>query len=468
MKHAFVVCCAAAWCAAAAGAEPPAVRPTALALHPAAPARPALQYALLPELRDQSPDDAAPHYKRAKEALAAATDLPFDWRDQVQNWLDLPLKDLPREKMRDLFGKAEPGLKEIEAAALCERCDWGHTERLRKFGISASIGEIQDLRDFARLLAGRARLETAEGKLDKAVRTIRLGFALARHAEKSPTFISALVGVALGTLMANRVEELVQQPDAPNLYWALTDLPRPFISLRKAAEGERVGIYGTFPGFYEASADPDAGPLPAEMIPPLVQQLTLLEFPNKELLAVAMLSRHETAKRVLIQSGLPKEKVESMPHVQVALLHGFVQYNRILDEYVKWMDAPYSEARPGIEQAMKFRDKEFTAADAPALPLARFFLPGVDRVMIAQVRLDRRLAALRCVEAIRLYAAAHDGRLPGALIEMKEVPIPRDPATGKDFDYGTTGDAATLSAPLIAGAPPGPQNMLSYSISVKP
>jgi hypothetical protein len=268
--------------------------------------------------------------------------------------------------------------------------------------------------------------------------------------------------------MTNRVEELVQQPDAPNLYWALTDLPWPFISLHKAAEGERLWVYGSFPGFYEASADPDAGPLPEEKVPELVKQLTVLEFPNKEFLAVAMLSRHETAKRALIQSGRPKEKVESMPHVQVALLHGILQYNRIYDEYVKWVDAPYTEARPGIEQAVKFRDKEFASADGPALPVARLLLPAIDRVMISQVRLDRRLAALRCVEAIRLYAAGHDGHLPGALIEIKEVPIPRDPATGKDFDYGTTGDAAKLSAPLIPAAPPGPQNMLSYSISLKP
>ena len=40
----------------------------------------------------------------------------------------------------------------------------------------------------------------------------------------------------------------MQQPDAPSFYWPLTDLPRPFIDLRKPMQGERAGVYGSFPG----------------------------------------------------------------------------------------------------------------------------------------------------------------------------------------------------------------------------
>ena len=38
--------------------------------------------------------------------------------------------------------------------------------------------------------------------------------------------------------------------------------------------------------------------------------------------------------------------------------------------------------------------------------------------------IERRLAALRTIEAIRMFAASHDGKLPAALGDIKEVPVP--------------------------------------------
>jgi len=84
------------------------------------------------------------------------------------------------------------------------------------------------------------------------------------------------------------------------------------------------------------------------------------------------------------------------------------------------------------------------------LPLSSF-LPAIGKVSAATAFLDRQIAALRCVEAIRLYAAAHDGKLPATLADIKEVPIPDDPMTGKPFDYKPEGDKAILSG----SAPPG-------------
>ena len=57
----------------------------------------------------------------------------------------------------------------------------------------------------------------------------------------------------------------------------------------------------------------------------------------------------------------------------------------------------------------------------------------------ARTRMDRRVAALRCVEAVRLYAAAHDGKLPPSLDEIKDVPVPRDPVDDKPFGYRLVG-----------------------------
>ncbi|HEX5269924.1 MAG TPA: hypothetical protein VFW33_05535, partial [Gemmataceae bacterium] len=85
----------------------------------------------------------------------------------------------------------------------------------------------------------------------------------------------------------------------------------------------------------------------------------------------------------------------------------------------------------------------------------------------AAARLDRRIAALRCVEALRLYAAAHDGKLPVALADVKEVPIPDDPMTGKPFAYKVDGDTATITAGPPPGDPTPAQNTLIYELTLR-
>jgi hypothetical protein len=79
---------------------------------------------------------------------------------------------------------------------------------------------------------------------------------------------------------------------------------------------------------------------------------------------------------------------------------------------------------------------------------------------------DRKIASVRCIEAIRLYAAAHDGKLPGALSEITDVPIPIDPVTGKEFEYKVEEGKAMLSAPPPQGEKPISGNHLKYELTL--
>lgn len=67
-------------------------------------------------------------------------------------------------------------------------------------------------------------------------------------------------------------------------------------------------------------------------------------------------------------------------------------------------------------------------------------------------RLDRHIAVLQCIEALRNYAAVHDGKFPGSLAEIKEVPILNDPVTGKPFDYSGSNSEVVLKGPAPNGA----------------
>ena len=46
-----------------------------------------------------------------------------------------------------------------------------------------------------------------------------------------------------------RQPDLLEQPGCPNLYWSLTDLPSPFIDLRKGMQAERVIMTAEFAPF---------------------------------------------------------------------------------------------------------------------------------------------------------------------------------------------------------------------------
>jgi len=58
---------------------------------------------------------------------------------------------------------------------------------------------------------------------------------------------------------------------------------------------------------------------------------------------------------------------------------------------------------------------------------------------------QRRIDALRIVEAIRDYGASHGSRLPESLSKIVDPPVPDDPFTGKAFHYEMIDGTATLS-----------------------
>jgi hypothetical protein len=452
------------------------VEPVRIALHPAAAAAPALRYHLLPQLHEMAPGNAAERYKQAiaemkKDRPAGPDDSALE---DVQDWLELPPAELPRARARKLMERYAEVYRLADRAARSELCDWGIAERLRKMGIGALLPEIQDMRQLARLLALRARVEALDGHTERAVAALQTGFAAAKHVGESDTLIGTLVGVATGTLTARELELLLAQPKAPSLYWPLTDLPRPFLDMRKALQGERTGIYGTFPGLIEVVNNPDAPPMTPEQLKPVVNLLVMefnlgKDYPTRAALSLWVRAKHKAAKEALVAAGYAPARVENMPHMQVALIHAMQQYDHLFDEMLKWQTFPYAEAKRGLEQADHLAREArahalFPSSDTPALPLAPLFLPAIRRVWVAHARIDRRIAALRCVEAIRLYAAAHGGKLPGKLEDIKEVPVPPDPFTGKPFAYRLAGGVATLEGPPPAGETANAGNALTYEL----
>src|SRR5665213_2932753 len=478
MKHSFMILCLVFLSATTPSAEGEVV-PIQLVLHQAASPSPALKYPLLPELRDTIPGNAVTHYRRAIQILKQDGPPEKGREEMVDRWIKVSLNDLPREEVGKFLKQCETMFQEVEAGARSEQCDWGRTEEFRKIGSSTQLPDLQEMRSIAVLLQLRIRFELAEGRTEKAIGTLRTGFALARHVADQPLMACAFVGVAIASMMEARLEELIQQPDAPNLYWALTDLPQPFIDLHKPMQGERLRDYGNFPGLAEAAADLNAKPWTSEQVlkganfRALIEEerLPAMSATDTAALAVFVVSRHETAKKRLIKQGRPKELVDAMPHLQVAMLDSFLQYDQLFDDAMKCQTLPYWEALPLLQEADKRRivalDQAILHNGGPAIPIYALLLPTLSKAIVIRVCNDRRIAALRCIEAVRLYAAAHNGKLPSSLADIKDAPAPVDPVTGKPFDYRIAGDRALLTCTPFPGQTPSNANTPTFELIMK-
>jgi hypothetical protein len=140
---------------------------------------------------------------------------------------------------------------------------------------------------------------------------------------------------------------------------------------------------------------------------------------------------------------------------------------REVEQWVQMADAPNLYAalaalpRPlvDVEKCIE-GETGATSSQLPAESKATY-----NPLLVLEKRLERDLAALQSVEAIRSYAASHKGQLPQTLAEITEVSLPKDPINGQAFRYSRTGATAVLESP----APPGGQRNaeLRYEITVK-
>jgi hypothetical protein len=338
------------------------------------------------------------------------------------------------------------------------------------------LPDVQSMRDFANLLAMRARFEIAAGDHDAALRSLQTGLAMARHIADAPTLIQTLVGLACGNIMLGELERWIEKPGAPNLYWALTNLPAPFIDLRKPMQGEKFFLEGMFPGVREAMAHRKPTILPTDKLHKMLRDLGGMRYENGDQplpelanalgLALYSAKTYPEAKKTLLGQGWKQKDVEALPVVQAALMTEVLNYDRTFDDVGKWVGLPYWQARPGMARADD-RLRQLKSQGGVGHMLAILLVPATQKVVFAGARTDRKIAALRCIEAVRLYAAEHDGKLPAKLADITDVPIPNDPVTGKEFEYRVEDGKVFLSAPAPAGARPDGANSLKYEITIK-
>ncbi len=292
-----------------------------LTVNPSKTTEAAQQYRLLPTAEEQTDADAVPLYQRAIQSL------PEDFQPkQFSDWRSLPPDQLPVEQVESTLKKLKPTLDLLTQAARCKHCNWPF---VKPGQVSQEfMDDLSKYRQFSFILDVKTKLQIEQGQYDRAIDTLKTSLATARHLGNTTTLVQGMVGVAIAARNQSRIEQLIQSDNAPNLYWALDDLPQPLVEITKAIDFETDNLKN---------------------------------------------------------------------------------YNLLL--------------RKQFEKQLK---------------------PAHEMIRKQMNHVDRKIAALRCIEALRLYAGSHNAKFPEKPSDVTEVSIPNDPVTKKPFSYKSTGSEAVL------------------------
>jgi hypothetical protein len=290
------------WCAAVIASErvQPATPPETLirlTVDPMPAPKPALRYLLLPELRELSPGNPIPNY------LKCILDQDFSGAEETLT---------------------KAALRQADRAARMDKPDWQILPKLRTDGVGLLLPDVQKIRVLAHALQGRFRDEVELRRFDEALVTAKTMFAMSRHMSEHPTLIGQLVGIAIAYVAIGPLEDMLQKPGCPNLFWALTNLPYPLVPMDKGLEGERMFVDAEL---HELS---DTEPMTPQQLRKLITHIDRIrDFddtrPKKttrewidELLAD---EKYLPAARArLVEYGLREERLATFPPDQIAIL----------------------------------------------------------------------------------------------------------------------------------------------------
>jgi hypothetical protein len=449
--------------------QPPAVAKTgeekwlvdrAIKFTPRAEPAPALRYRLLPLASELKEGNAVPIYLRL--TLGKNEVERNNWNLTPAKWNELPVDQVPNAEARKFLDEMAPFYEQLDFGARRRVAEWNYTIE-QPDPIGMRLPDLLVMRQCAPMMVLRVRMRIADGDYAGAARAFETGFSFSRQvAEDGPFLIGGLVGLAIATMHADRIPEWIERPDSPNLYWALTALPRPLITLRRQMEFEHRVFEMQFPDL----ADLDKPRSPGEWDAALkrfraeARRIDLLinspesgikqpdkqpPPPDPDEPAAKSSDLSAARKFVAKQLGKSAADVEAMPPAQVLLLSISGEYSNLRDDVFKVTYLPFPQAHPLLPE-MDRRLRAVTGGEG--VRLAKLFLPAISKVMVAQIRLERKIALLRAVEVLRLHAAASAGQLPDSLDQVTAAPVPLDPGTGKPFEYQRDGATATLSSRL--------------------
>ena len=443
----------------AAPAMEPGETTVRMTVQPMLAPKPALKYVLLPEVGEMTPGNAAQWYLRcfAEQRIFFFAKDSIDERKRL---MSIPLAELNSEKYTQYLGGP---LRQADWAARLNTIDWQVLPRLQTEGMELLQPELVPFQQLANALQVRFRIEVAMRRYDDAIRSVKTMLAFAHHLGESPTEAANRLGLTVADLTLDTLEEMLQQPGCPNLYWALTDLRSPLVDLRNGFQGMGTLVASELKTLRDDTTMTD------EQVEKVVSRLSgILGFAREQAghpprsfraaLAAKIKDpeKFQAIRKRLTEAGVAEGLVPNFPPLQVVMLDAKREYENRRDDRVKLVGlAPWQiDALSNAEKG--------TGSDG----LLSDLLPAVVKLRQVQGRFEQRIALLRHVEALRMYAADHENKWPEKLTDIA-LPLPVDPFTGKAFPYEVEGTTAHLRGSSPKGEEKNPVYKIHYVVTVR-
>ena len=419
--------------------------------------------------------------------------LPFPDEETRKHWWgdNIP-NELPPEE-RDRFIEDYNELFEIlDNASLYAECDWELSPQDLDWHLDKSISDhfLWSNENITWLLMIRTCYALEHNDFELAIRSTRSLFAMADNLLKLPMMTNTILTSGNISKGASCVRKLIASGKSPNLYWPLTQIPRFSKYHLQAVESDRNCLFSWHPqlkevdnpnrdtdlSFWQSFATKFIESFQGDTQEILMEIATfafegeeceienvpwekIKEKARKRLLEQAaetykndptsfeaykeslyspnlqtILDELPRIKQTILDGGYAPERVEQLCAEHLIAIYTVRIHEELLDEVTKWFGVDYltwqahpnGKAQEAAHQIIQSYGTKLADMAANTLGIFAYeMLTGC----------EQEIDALRIVEAIRLYAASHDGKLPKKLDKITEVPIPWDPTTGKSFKY---------------------------------
>jgi hypothetical protein len=431
------------------------------------PSTPTAQYWLQTNPLDRLPGNAAFLYGDAaatlNDEIKAKIDKALDAYGKGDPSFDSLAADVESTKV---YSKVQGTFELLDVGARRDYYDWD--DSFRQQGAETLLPHLGAEREAGKLITVRALRQIRAGQFDDAVNTLRLEYELGRKVGTEPVLICGLVGVAIVGQAADATGELMKQPNSPNLYWPLAGLPRPMVNLQRSFINEVTDIAYTF---HELAGDRIENASAAQwhsVFDRIVEYGK--EWGDKSNTGGQAWENPKTVadeiERDLPQArdfyaryfNLPADQVETLDSFKVVLTYWYLSQQNLQAEFYEMAGLPYPLL---AAKGRDFQEQIHRLQIGQPCNIFLNWIAGLIRGAERYMRLDRELAALADVEAIRSYAAANGGTLPAHLEDITDTPALDNPRTGRPFTYHVHGDTAELSDSLPSEHP------LNYTIRMR-
>ncbi|MBI9018521.1 MAG: hypothetical protein JEZ07_14810 [Phycisphaerae bacterium] len=440
--------------AADAKTQEPGPRIVQLTITPSKEPTPGNQPSLTVPFTDQIVDNAALYYLRPLPKMAyIAKDNPVLF-DKLGEMLQKDINSIPKEDLDEIFQHFPYLFGPFKQGIHCNSCQW--PQNIRSKGLSASMPYSSIyLRQTSQIFALKARKNIAEGKYDQALELTKTLLIVSKHIAHERGTIGNLHASRMFKLPLDTLEILIQKPDAPNLYWALATLPDPFFDIKKISEIE-IFLFN----FHKSPSFKSYEKILTEILTAdQAKELALEQFnymqntkgkwidiPEDKIIS-CLLKYYPQARKYLLANGWLTEKIDNMEKLQISMIYTLELAQHSIQRLHRWFNIPYHQAINKIkseQEAIKGLLKSHQ--DLPGNILLSS-TSNIKKSYCMFTTVDRRIRALRIIEALKLHVHK-TGKLPDSLSQIKCVPIPIDPITGKDFRYKLKNNIATIDCTL--------------------